>query len=208
MVGNDYPGAFVVQCVIAIEDESLHRSHFWVRDQATEGLRPLEKYLDSLTADPRDPGLPRRARPAPRRPGDLQRLARHRDRRRARPRPAPRRSARRSRMSAVDAPSLNWPCDRARGRRRGTSLRRGPRARHGHRRAGAHVRRRGRRAEGEGALQPNLDGLPGRRDDRGRHRDAARGVPGVTEVEAELTFDPPWTPDRMSEDAKFILGFG
>ena len=38
--------------------------------------------------------------------------------------------------------------------------------------------------------------------------DAARGVAGVDEVEAELTFDPPWTPDRMSEDAKFILGFG
>ena len=35
-----------------------------------------------------------------------------------------------------------------------------------------------------------------------------RLVPGVEEVEAELTFDPPWTPDRMSEDAKFILGFG
>jgi metal-sulfur cluster biosynthetic enzyme len=33
-------------------------------------------------------------------------------------------------------------------------------------------------------------------------------VPGVEEVELELTFDPPWTPDRMSEDAKFILGFG
>jgi 2-phosphoglycerate kinase len=48
MVGTDYPGAFVVQCVIAIEDESVHRSHFWVRDHATEGLRPLEKYLDAL----------------------------------------------------------------------------------------------------------------------------------------------------------------
>ena len=43
-----FPGAFVVQCVVAIEDENLHRSHFWVRDYATEGLRPLEKYLDSL----------------------------------------------------------------------------------------------------------------------------------------------------------------
>jgi metal-sulfur cluster biosynthetic enzyme len=31
-------------------------------------------------------------------------------------------------------------------------------------------------------------------------------VPGVEDVEAELTFDPPWTPERMSEDAKFILG--
>jgi metal-sulfur cluster biosynthetic enzyme len=35
-----------------------------------------------------------------------------------------------------------------------------------------------------------------------------REVPGVEDVEAELTFDPPWTPERMSDDAKFILGFG
>ncbi|TML71428.1 MAG: metal-sulfur cluster assembly factor [Actinobacteria bacterium] len=38
--------------------------------------------------------------------------------------------------------------------------------------------------------------------------DAVRSVDGVGEVEVELTFDPPWTPDRMSDDAKFILGFG
>jgi metal-sulfur cluster biosynthetic enzyme len=37
---------------------------------------------------------------------------------------------------------------------------------------------------------------------------AAREVEGVEEVDLELTFDPPWTPDKMSEDAKFILGFG
>ena len=37
---------------------------------------------------------------------------------------------------------------------------------------------------------------------------AAREVPGVEDVELELTFEPPWTPDRMSDDAKFILGFG
>ena len=37
---------------------------------------------------------------------------------------------------------------------------------------------------------------------------AAASVEGVEEVEVELTFDPPWTPDRMSDDAKFILGFG
>ena len=37
---------------------------------------------------------------------------------------------------------------------------------------------------------------------------AAREVQGVEDVELELVFDPPWTPDRMSEDAKFILGFG
>jgi metal-sulfur cluster biosynthetic enzyme len=33
-------------------------------------------------------------------------------------------------------------------------------------------------------------------------------IPDVEQVESELTFDPPWTPDRMSDDAKFILGFG
>jgi metal-sulfur cluster biosynthetic enzyme len=37
---------------------------------------------------------------------------------------------------------------------------------------------------------------------------AARQVEGIENVELELTFDPPWTPDRMSDDAKFILGFG
>ena len=36
----------------------------------------------------------------------------------------------------------------------------------------------------------------------------SREVPGVEDVELELTFDPPWTPDKMSDDAKFILGFG
>ena len=37
---------------------------------------------------------------------------------------------------------------------------------------------------------------------------AVRQVEGVEDVEMELTFDPPWTPERMSDDAKFILGFG
>ena len=38
--------------------------------------------------------------------------------------------------------------------------------------------------------------------------DAARSAPGVENVEVEITWSPPWTPDRMSDDAKFILGFG
>jgi metal-sulfur cluster biosynthetic enzyme len=33
-------------------------------------------------------------------------------------------------------------------------------------------------------------------------------LPEVEDVESELTFDPPWTPEKMSEDAKFILGIG
>jgi len=35
---------------------------------------------------------------------------------------------------------------------------------------------------------------------------AARVVPGVKDVKLELTFDPPWTKDRMSEAAKLALG--
>jgi len=27
-------------------------------------------------------------------------------------------------------------------------------------------------------------------------------------VALELIWDPPWTPERMSEDAKLLLGFG
>jgi FeS assembly SUF system protein len=34
----------------------------------------------------------------------------------------------------------------------------------------------------------------------------ARAVPGVASVKLELTFDPPWSKDRMSEAAKLALG--
>ena len=30
---------------------------------------------------------------------------------------------------------------------------------------------------------------------------------GVEEVHPVMTFSPPWTPERLSEDAKFALGF-
>ena len=30
---------------------------------------------------------------------------------------------------------------------------------------------------------------------------------GVEEVQPTMTFSPAWTPERMSEDAKFALGF-
>jgi metal-sulfur cluster biosynthetic enzyme len=35
-----------------------------------------------------------------------------------------------------------------------------------------------------------------------------RALPDVEDVEVELTWDPPWSPEKMSDDAKFILGFG
>ena len=30
---------------------------------------------------------------------------------------------------------------------------------------------------------------------------------GVKSVESSMVFTPPWSPDRMSEDAKFALGY-
>jgi metal-sulfur cluster biosynthetic enzyme len=32
-------------------------------------------------------------------------------------------------------------------------------------------------------------------------------IEGVENVIPKMTFSPPWTPDKMSEDAKFALGF-
>lgn len=32
-------------------------------------------------------------------------------------------------------------------------------------------------------------------------------IEGVESVESTMTFTPPWTPDKMSEDAKFALGY-
>jgi metal-sulfur cluster biosynthetic enzyme len=32
-------------------------------------------------------------------------------------------------------------------------------------------------------------------------------IEGVEEVVPHMVFAPPWSPDRMSEDAKFALGF-
>ena len=39
-------GALVVECVLSIEDDEAHASHFWIRDADSEGVRPYEKYLD------------------------------------------------------------------------------------------------------------------------------------------------------------------
>lgn len=35
---------------------------------------------------------------------------------------------------------------------------------------------------------------------------AVRTVPGVTEATVELVWDPPWTPERMTEAARLQLG--
>jgi metal-sulfur cluster biosynthetic enzyme len=38
--------------------------------------------------------------------------------------------------------------------------------------------------------------------------EVVEGLEGVENAQAELTWEPPWSPEKMSDDAKFILGFG
>lgn len=37
--------------------------------------------------------------------------------------------------------------------------------------------------------------------------DAVKCVEGVSDAHVELVWDPPWTPERMTEEAKLELGF-
>jgi FeS assembly SUF system protein len=39
----------------------------------------------------------------------------------------------------------------------------------------------------------------------GMVKSALEGVEGIGEVTVNMTFDPPWTPERMSEEAKLEL---
>ena len=45
---KQWKDALVIQLLMVVEDEESHRSHFVVRDQETEGVRSLEKYVENL----------------------------------------------------------------------------------------------------------------------------------------------------------------
>ena len=38
-------------------------------------------------------------------------------------------------------------------------------------------------------------------------QNAIAGVQGVMDVDVEMVYDPPWTPERMSEEAQVALGW-
>ena len=38
-------------------------------------------------------------------------------------------------------------------------------------------------------------------------QNAVGAVEGIADVEVNMVFDPPWTPDRMSEEAKVAVGW-
>jgi 2-phosphoglycerate kinase len=48
MIATQFKDALVVQCVLAIHDEEVHRTHFWSRDHDSEGVRPVDRYIAGL----------------------------------------------------------------------------------------------------------------------------------------------------------------
>ena len=50
-------------------------------------------------------------------------------------------------------------------------------------------------------------GCPVAGDMPGWVENAVGAVEGVSGVQVEMTFDPPWTPDRMSEEAQVAVGW-
>ena len=69
-------------------------------------------------------------------------------------------------------------------------------------------------ATNPGAMLWDRDNLAGRLEIRDIVPEVAREVravrdrfPALTLVDVELTFDPPWTPDRMSDAARAKFGW-
>ncbi|MBA2332634.1 MAG: hypothetical protein H0V94_07600 [Actinobacteria bacterium] len=48
MLACERDDALVIQCVLAIDDEEIHRTHFWSRDAASDGVRPVDRYIEAL----------------------------------------------------------------------------------------------------------------------------------------------------------------
>jgi 2-phosphoglycerate kinase len=48
MITTELRGALVVHCVLAIHDEEIHRTHFWIRDVTSDGVRPVDRYIGGL----------------------------------------------------------------------------------------------------------------------------------------------------------------
>src|SRR5688572_2674678 len=48
MITTELRGALVVHCLLGIRDEEIHRTHFWIRDAASDGVRPVDRYIAGL----------------------------------------------------------------------------------------------------------------------------------------------------------------
>ena len=80
MLPRTIEGALVVQCVLAIDDAEAHASHFWIRDNDSDGVRPSRSTSRrSTTSGCIQEYIVGRAQEA-RRAGDRERRHRGRDR--------------------------------------------------------------------------------------------------------------------------------
>ncbi len=48
MLSLDRGDALVVQCVLAIHEEEIHRTHFWIRDETSAGARAVDRYIEGM----------------------------------------------------------------------------------------------------------------------------------------------------------------
>jgi 2-phosphoglycerate kinase len=48
MITTELRGALVVHCMLGIRDEEIHRTHFWIRDETSDGIRPVDRYIAGL----------------------------------------------------------------------------------------------------------------------------------------------------------------
>jgi 2-phosphoglycerate kinase len=48
MLPRPIEGALSVECIVAIENEQTHSEHFLIRDLSSDGVRPLDKYLERI----------------------------------------------------------------------------------------------------------------------------------------------------------------
>jgi 2-phosphoglycerate kinase len=48
MLPRPIEGALSVECIVAIENEQTHSEHFMIRDLSSDGVRPLDKYLERI----------------------------------------------------------------------------------------------------------------------------------------------------------------
>jgi 2-phosphoglycerate kinase len=48
MLPRPIEGALAVECIVAIENEQTHSEHFLIRDLSSDGVRPLDKYLERI----------------------------------------------------------------------------------------------------------------------------------------------------------------
>ena len=48
MLATERHDALMIRCVLSIQDEEIHRTHFWIRDATSDGVRPVDRYIDAL----------------------------------------------------------------------------------------------------------------------------------------------------------------